>query len=141
MNQPDRKIAVVVVLGNDERMLSEFWLWEESPDNPDAVYLELHLPGRSLKATSEEGFFDALTLIREEIEPEGQRLVCYGCSKEVFPSPMARSMGSGEKAYRLRIGCPAKREDLVSIFDSGSDVNPATFSEQEQFYHEWLKSL
>jgi hypothetical protein len=37
-------------------------------------------------------------------------------------------MGYGEKAYHLEIGRPAKSVDLVSIFDTGPEVQPATLA-------------
>jgi hypothetical protein len=54
---------------------------------------------------------------------------------------MIKSMGSGEQAYRLKLGFPAKIEDLVSIFDCDPKVNPVSVKEQLEFYDKWLKSL
>ena len=54
---------------------------------------------------------------------------------------MSLDMGGGIKAYKLQMGVHGKLADLVSIFDTGPDVSPATVSEQEQFYKEWLASL
>jgi hypothetical protein len=54
---------------------------------------------------------------------------------------MIRSMGSGEQAYRLRLGHPARMEDLVEIFASNPEVVPASVGEQEEFYRKWLESL
>jgi hypothetical protein len=133
--------AVQVLLPDGGRVMGEFRIWEEAPEDQDAVRLELRLDDRELAATTEDGFFEALAALRKQLEPEGFRLECYGCSRRVYPSAMARSMGYGEKAYRLEIGRPAKSADLVSIFDTGPEVEPATLADQAQYYRDWLGSL
>lgn len=117
----------------------EFEAWEETEEE-DKVRLELRLAGQRYEAVSDD-FFSAMASIRAELEREGWRLWNYGSSKNVFPSPMSRSMGGGTKAYRLKSGEPAKASDLVSIFDSGPDIIPSTVAEQEAFYQAWLESL
>lgn len=39
------------------------------------------------------------------------------------------------------MGEQAKSADLVSIFETGPDVNPSTVPDQEKFYRDWLSSL
>lgn len=118
-----------------------FLLWDESPDVPDAVRLELVFGGRSIAADSQAGYFDALIRIRQTIEREGYRLLCFGASKGVYPSGMSRSMGVGDKAYRLEMGKAATSKDLISIFDTDASVAPATIEEQQTFFDEWKESL
>lgn len=86
-------------------------------------------------------FFDAFIEIREKLE--GLQLIpfCYGASLNVYPSGMARDMGAGLKAYKLEIGCPAKRDDLVEIFEQGHDVIPSSVSNQREYFQSWLESL
>jgi hypothetical protein len=50
---------------------------------------------------------------------------------------MARDMGSGLRAYKMTLGQPASRQDLVDIFATGPDVVPATIVEQEAFRDQW----
>jgi hypothetical protein len=133
--------AVSVLLPNGEQRSGEFLIWEEAPHDPDLVQVLLRFDDRQLTASSEEDLFDALSAIRKELEAEGIRLACYGCSRNVFPSPMIRSMGSGEQAYRLELGKPASLGDLVSIFDTGPGLEPVTLDEQEEYYRAWLQSL
>src|SRR5688572_4038061 len=38
-------------------------------------------------------YFDALCLIRAQLEPLGWRPVCYGSSRNVYPSNMCRDQG------------------------------------------------
>jgi hypothetical protein len=86
-------------------------------------------------------YFEALCQIRRELEKSGWRPVCYGGSKSVYPSGMCRDMGRGLKAYRLQLGRPARLEDLVGIFESGPDVEPASVEEQRAFHDLWMRSV
>jgi hypothetical protein len=90
---------------------------------------------------TESDYFEALSRIRTELERHGHVVNCYGASRTVFPSGMARDMGAGLKAYKLRIGEPALVSDLVSIFACGPDLEVTTVAEQRAFYQQWLASL
>ena len=70
-------------------------------------------------------YFEALALIRRQLQSEGLIPYCYGASLNVFPSGMARDMGQGLRAYKMTLGKHAKMADLVDIFDEGADVVPA----------------
>lgn len=85
-------------------------------------------------------FFEALCLIRLQLEKNGLRLFCYGSSLNVYPSAMARSMGVGLKAYRMSPGLHASTADLVEIFSEGPDVIPASVSQQREFFEQWVAS-
>ena len=89
----------------------------------------------------ESDFFEALAKIREVLERRGLVPVCYGASRNVFPSGMARDMGAGLKAYKLTLGQQAFTKDLVGIFDTGPDIDAVFVEEQERFYNGWLNSL
>lgn len=141
MSVPERTQPLEVLLSDGSRSIGEFWIWEEAPEDPNAVRLEIRFDGREFGVITENGFFEALTSLRKKLEPEGFRLVCYGSSRWVYPSPMIRSMGYGEKAYRLELGRQASSADLVSIFDTGPGVEPVTVAVQEQCYRDWLESL
>jgi hypothetical protein len=54
---------------------------------------------------------------------------------------MSVSMGAGLKAYRVQLGQHATMDSLVSIFESGSDVEPVTITEQEAFHSQWIESI
>lgn len=138
--EPDDVFEVKVLLSDKQTADGNFLVYEESPDAPEEVRLVLKLPFREWVASADT-LFDALTNIRREMEGEGMLIACYGASRNVYPSPMARSMGYGERAYKLTMGKPATSADLVSIFDLGSDVDPVTIEEQERYYADWLRSL
>jgi len=57
--------------------------------------------GKTLEAEAPD-FFEALCLIRRRLESEGLIPFCYGASLNVYPSGMARDMGAGLKAYRMK---------------------------------------
>ncbi|MDA8021128.1 MAG: hypothetical protein MPN21_27135 [Thermoanaerobaculia bacterium] len=140
MNSPPIERVVTILLPEGRETQGTLRAWEESPSDPELVRIELKLDGDTIAREAEEGFFDALCEIRRTLESEGKLLSCYGSSRNVFPSPMIRSMGYAEKAYRLELGKNAEIEDLVSIFDTGPDVEAVSCSEQEAFYQTWLKS-
>lgn len=78
--------------------------------------------------------------MREQLEKVELYPVCYGASRNVFPSGMCRDMGNGLRAYRMKIGSRVGRGDLVSIFDSGPDVEPTSVQSQREFFDTWLNS-
>lgn len=86
-------------------------------------------------------FFNAFCRVREKLEPLGLKPLCYGASRNVFPSNMVRDMGDGLKAYKMRMGQPATLADLVSNFAEGEDVEPVSVAVQHEFWREWLRSL
>jgi hypothetical protein len=86
-------------------------------------------------------FFEAFCKIRLQLEPKGLIPFCYGASLDVYPSGICRSMGTGMKAYRITHGRHALLTDLVSIFDSGSDVIPSSVANQKENFQAWLQSL
>jgi hypothetical protein len=102
------------------------------------VTLEHH--GRSISANADD-FFEALARVRIQLESDHLIPFCYGASLNVFPSGMTRSMGSGLKAYRLTMGSQALAKDLVSIFDSGPDIIPASVARQKEYFNDWIASL
>lgn len=109
-------------------------------DSHDTCKLTCAYRGKTIEAEATD-FFEALCLIRQQLDPEGLTPFCYGASLNVYPSGMARDMGLGLKAYRLTKGEPARRADLVEIFDAGPDVTPASVQAQETFWREWLAAL
>ena len=50
-------------------------------------------------------------------------------------------MGGGDQAYKLTLGKPSDMVDLVSIFDSDTEIVPVSVEKQAAFYENWLDSL
>ena len=114
---------------------------EEPLENGEQQYeLVLSFAGRRISGSGRD-FFEALLEVRRALEPEAMFLLVYGASRNVWPSGMARSMGAGLKAYRMTMGKQALLKDLVGIFESGPNVEPATIAEQEKYRDEWFSSL
>ena len=91
--------------------------------------------------TSAEGenFFYALIELRKGLELQDVKLLCKGCSRDVYPSPMILSMGDAIKAYKLTMGKHALTKDLVSIFEPCELDEYASIEEQYAYYEEWSK--
>ncbi len=87
-----------------------------------------------------ENYFYALTDLRRKLEMKKIKLLCKGCSLNVYPSPMILSMGDATEAYQLFLGKHAMMEDLVNIFASCDAGEYSTVEEQLAYYEKWLKS-
>ena len=109
-------------------------------EEPESFQLEVHLRDEIFSGEAGD-VFEAFAQARGSLWRRGILALCYGASRNVFPSPMARDMGGGMKAYRLAIGHQALSKDLVFIFDTGPDVDPVPPEEQAAFYNQWLVSL
>lgn len=64
--------------------------------------------------------FEALCLIREELEPFGWRIGVAGAQVDVWPSGMARDQGGGLRAYRIT------GEQVGDLVDTFEPVDPQT---------------
>lgn len=126
----------VTLLASDGQHREGLFLWEHTHDG---CRLSLEFGGQRLVA-EEPDFFETLCRIREQLEPLDLRPYCYGASRNVFPSGMARDMGAGLKAYKLALGQPAQLSDLVDIFESADDIEVVTVPEQQAFFRKWLAS-
>lgn len=87
-----------------------------------------------------ENYFDALINLRRKLEADNIMLLCKGCSRYVYPSPMILSMGDSIEAYELSIGKRAHISDLVNIFEPCKYDEYASVDEQYNFYETWRKS-
>ena len=90
---------------------------------------------------SDRDYFEAFCRVREQLERVDVTPLCYGASRNVFPSGMCRDMGDGLRAYRMQMGRKVGRGDMVSIFDSGPDIDPVSVEIQKEFFNKWLGSF
>jgi hypothetical protein len=137
--EPDRR-PVALISSDGGFVQGEFLLWEESPEDADRVRLAVTFGDEEI-ARDADDFFAALRSIRAVLWVAGLTPRCYGSSRNVYPSGMTRGMGTGDKAYRLYLGRRGRTEDIVDIFEDGSDVDPVSVQVQETYYREWLGSL
>lgn len=121
--------------GGQIQVAVEYW----QAINPRCV-MRATIEGKEVVA-HEFDFFECLCRIREALEKTKLQLHCYGASKNVFPSGMARDMGTGLQAYKLTLGQKGSMENLVGIFENGEDVTPSSVEEQARFYKQWLTSV
>jgi hypothetical protein len=129
-------VTIIDVKGKTEHGV---FLVDDDCDTDQCVLI-LETPQQRYEVQADD-YFEAMCSIRRQLEDEGARLLCWGASRNVYPSPMSRSMGNGRKAYRLTLGKPAMMHDLVDIFAQDAGVQVATVEEQVSFYTAWLISL
>lgn len=137
--EPEHR-SLILISSDGVEVQGQFVLWEESPANADRVQLAVVFAGGEVVREADD-FFTALRRIREELEAANLTPRCYAASRNVYPSAMSLSMGTGDKAYRMHLGRPARTADLVDIFDDEPDVDPVSAALQEAYYREWLESL
>ncbi len=83
-------------------------------------------------------YFRAFQDLRKKLQEEEIKVCCQGARFDVYPSRMSQQMGAGLMAYVMRIGVPAKSEDLVKIFDEYKGKFLGTIEEQEKYHKKWL---
>ena len=110
-------------------------------EDPDQVRLTLQFDDCEIASVSDVGFFDALCEIRGKLERQGLILWCNGAREDVYPSGMSRNMGAGDLAFRLEMGRPSVRSDLVDILEIPSEGVCVSIDEQRKFYERWLDSI
>ncbi|WP_208615661.1 hypothetical protein [Gottfriedia luciferensis] len=115
-------------------------LYEEAPEDEDMVMLKIKLEQKERRYIG-DNFFEALEKLRQDLEEENIQIICNGSALNVYPYPMALSMGSGRLAYKLSFGKQALLKDLVDIFDCDNTLNFVSILEQRNFYNDWLNSL
>ncbi len=86
-------------------------------------------------------YFEALVRLRRQLEAMDMQIMLNGASFDVWPSAMARSMGLGLQAYRMRLGKQARQADLVPILELHPESRPCSIAEQERYRDQWFKSL
>jgi hypothetical protein len=128
------KVTVRDSLGGEE--VAQVVLEEDG----DTCTVSLTCASFTGRATAED-YFEAFAQIRTELGVRDLAPLCYGASRDVYPSPMSIQMSGGLKAYRMTLGKQALTEDLVNIFDSGPGLDPASPQEQRAFHKEWIASL
>jgi len=138
MNEERRSVELIA---DDGSILSgEFLIRDEVAGQPDRVELTLAWAGRAVTAMADD-CFDAMILIRHELDVIGLSPLCWGASLQVYPSDSSRGQGVGDTAYKLKLGQFVRAADRVNIFDSGPGLVAATVAEQEDFSRAWFDSL
>ncbi len=111
-------------------------LVRRSPD--PSFWMNLTADGINESASSND-YFDTFAKIRKRLAGKSIYPLCYGASKDIWPSGMSRDMGQGLKAYRLVLG--KKARELYNIFETGDDIDPVHPDIQKEFAEKWFESL
>lgn len=82
--------------------------------------VELRCPGFGVAEACADDAFEALCMVREQLEPFGWRIGVAGAQADVWPSGMARDQGGGLRAYRMT------SEQVGDLVDTFEPVDPAT---------------
>ncbi|WP_405673924.1 type VII secretion system-associated protein [Streptomyces canus] len=80
--------------------------------------------------------FEALTRVREQIEPAGWLLGVNGARRDTWASGMCRGLGAFQ-VYRLTPGARLTNADRVQTFHEAPRETLGTIAEQILFEHQW----
>ncbi len=108
--------------------------------NSDKISLEFHFENNIIHATADDTW-DCLRNLQNESIKFNINLLCAGLTENIHPSRMSRQMGDGSKAYILKLGFPATKNDLISIFEIVDKSQIVSKEKQDIFYKKWLSSL
>lgn len=97
--------------------------------------LVAHGPTGTHAATADD-LFEALQMVRREIEPHGWRLAVNGARRDTWPSGMLRDQLDGAVVYVLPSD-PRQVPEKVPTFGPAKDDLLATVDEQEAAWEAW----
>lgn len=86
-----------------------------------------------------DDFFECFKKIREL--DKSIIYYCKGAKVNVLPSRMTRQMSKGLSAYETSLGIPARKENLVNIFDYANEGLASDPLEQDEYEVKWFSSL
>lgn len=105
----------------------------------DGYQIVLIAPGIHECVEHADDYFDAFAEIRGRLAKRDIYPICYGASRDVWPSGMCRDMGGGLKAYQF--DASGNADMLVDIFATGPGINPVSPKEQREFMGKFLRHL
>ena len=101
------------------------------------VELAAHGPTGTHVATADD-LFEALQMVRREIEPQGWRLAVNGARRDTWPSGMLRDQLGGAVVYVLPPD-PRQPPEKVQTLGPAEDDLLATVDEQEAAWEAWKR--
>jgi hypothetical protein len=132
---------ITIVLADGLRVPAKVIADEIYVEGKEVYRISLEQGTEAKAVESGEDFFEALKQLRLDLEKTDALLYCFGASENVYPSGMQKSMGPAILAYKMRIGSPTSRQDIVNIFEADETVVPSTVEQQERFRERWIDSL
>lgn len=86
--------------------------------------VEIEADGGQVEARADDAF-EALCVIREQLESAGLRIGVAGAQRDVWPSGMSRDQGGGLVAYRMTAAGAAGMVDTFEPVDPAAVVTVA----------------
>ena len=111
-----------------------------SEEPGDQIRVAVRWAGGDFAAAADDAF-TAFCAVREQLAGLELMPRCYGTCRNLILSGMCYQMGSGLSGYLVRLGHPARQQDLVRIFKAGPDMDLVFVAEQQEFKQAWLRSL
>lgn len=128
----------LVTLKKDEIIFETNITLIQNFDSENSCILRVTIPDNVIEIVA-DNFFHCLYKLKEQYP--NILMYCKGYKENVYPSRMALQMSSGLMAYEMKMGYPAKRNDLVNIFDFEDTNLTVSNKKQEEFFKNWIKSL
>jgi hypothetical protein len=81
--------------------------------------------------------FEALRVLRRELDPQAIRLGCNGARRNAWASGMQRDMGEGRGVYLCELGAPGRPPHWDTLGPAPLE-EVGTVAEQDAFHARWL---
>ncbi|MBJ7609333.1 MAG: hypothetical protein JF887_07860 [Candidatus Dormibacteraeota bacterium] len=102
--------------------------------------LTINIRGREPVSADSSDYFEAMQLLRLQLEAIGLRLCCAGARRDTWASGVQRDMGQGLNCYILTLPRSARRPDQIGIFEPAACELIGTVTEQRAYFDTWLAS-
>lgn len=112
---PSQSLSVPLFRGQ-ERVMSSL-SWQRHPDHTYSISLDG--PDGLVTGTGDD-LFEALKVIRLELNPRGWMLSVQGAREDAYASGMQRNMVGARRVYIIRIGCQVEKGDPCRYLRRGA---------------------
>lgn len=130
----------VFLVRDDERQQAVIRWWWTGRGPEDVYRAEMEWSGPAIEVSAND-MFEVLVRIREQLEPQGWFVAVQGSRLDTYPSGMQRDMGGGLSVYVMRMGEPARMNDVVDTFAEADPSRLATVDAQRRHAEEWARSV
>jgi hypothetical protein len=131
---------VTLVRGDERQQAVIHWAWQGRSAHSEPYRAQLEWRGPPIDVGAGD-MFEALVRIREQLEPQGWFVAVQGSRLDTFASGMQRDMAGGLSVYVMRMGEPARSEDVVETFAEADPGLLATVDAQRRRVAEWTRSV
>ena len=100
MNDDDNKYRIQLSVRGGETINADVFIHEDIESASECTLTIVSSRGTYTATASD--YFDAFCAIRRELEVQGILPLCYGASRNVYPSGMCRDMGRGLTGYKMK---------------------------------------